>query len=485
MLAFDKIAPFLTNSLVLAGFAIFLFFGVLRSLLKSKVIPQLSQTHGGRIIGAFLKYGFVLALLVIVLGFANEAYKQFLSNQFKISELSRQHAAYYGGRFVSVEGIAEALSRSYKGFHWKYEYLTLALFSGEAQALREDPALRATMAAARRPYDDTVGLYDELSSDSTMHQQADDASAKSMSRLAGIARQAEDYRKLEEFVVQHQQLYKTASDLASTGRVTRADDQLRAVSTALKVTRLDQAGGYFSHLGVLALAYNDKNEALGQFRLGLTVDRDHVPLYEGLGYALWALSNDEQGALESIETGLKLIQLVGPKVSDNCQHALQDLHALVMDDGERAPFYLYRQSRVTALCVSLKDTTDRYVSYFLDSFKNLYAYCSAILQKNEDLARRYANELHEANPDDVDYAETTAFVAIRFAKTPEELINAAQCLRIISRLSHDPLSVRTATLDYDWAVRRITEDMKLSESVIPDSNETSLVRCGGGLQAAR
>jgi hypothetical protein len=65
-----EIAPYLSNPLVLAGFGLFLFFGLLRALLKSKVMPTVTQRTGGRALLRAINYGFVVALVVIVLGFA-------------------------------------------------------------------------------------------------------------------------------------------------------------------------------------------------------------------------------------------------------------------------------------------------------------------------------------------------------------------------------------------------------------------------------
>jgi tetratricopeptide (TPR) repeat protein len=72
---FAQIAPYLTNPLVLAGFGLLLFFGLLRAVLKSRVMPTVSQTAGGRALASLLRYGFVVALVVIVLGFALAYYR--------------------------------------------------------------------------------------------------------------------------------------------------------------------------------------------------------------------------------------------------------------------------------------------------------------------------------------------------------------------------------------------------------------------------
>ena len=69
------IAPFLTEPLVLVGFALFLFLGLLRALLKSKPMKKVGAPHAGQALLNGLRYGFVIALVVILAGFAYAAYK--------------------------------------------------------------------------------------------------------------------------------------------------------------------------------------------------------------------------------------------------------------------------------------------------------------------------------------------------------------------------------------------------------------------------
>ena len=72
---FAQVAPYLTNPLVLAGFGLLLFFALLRVVLRSKVMPTVSQSAGGRALLSLLRYGFFVALVVIVLGFALAFYQ--------------------------------------------------------------------------------------------------------------------------------------------------------------------------------------------------------------------------------------------------------------------------------------------------------------------------------------------------------------------------------------------------------------------------
>ena len=73
--AFKAIAPHLSNPLVLIGFVLLLFFSLHRTLLKAGIIPPLSTRTGGKVVQILLRYGFVVALVIIVLGFTIQFYK--------------------------------------------------------------------------------------------------------------------------------------------------------------------------------------------------------------------------------------------------------------------------------------------------------------------------------------------------------------------------------------------------------------------------
>lgn len=66
---FSSAAPFLSHPLVLIGFVVFLFYGVLRTLVAGKILRPLSATVGGKLLTLFVTYGFILALCTIIGGF--------------------------------------------------------------------------------------------------------------------------------------------------------------------------------------------------------------------------------------------------------------------------------------------------------------------------------------------------------------------------------------------------------------------------------
>lgn len=65
---FLKIAEYLKDPLVLSGFVVFVGFLALKQLLKSGVIPELRQVQGYRILRLVLSYGFIIGLLIVILG---------------------------------------------------------------------------------------------------------------------------------------------------------------------------------------------------------------------------------------------------------------------------------------------------------------------------------------------------------------------------------------------------------------------------------
>jgi hypothetical protein len=77
--SFRGIAPYLKDPLVLIGFFLFLAFLLSRYLIKQGIVPPLPEALGYRILRLILLYGFILGLLVTVLGFALK--RQELINQ--------------------------------------------------------------------------------------------------------------------------------------------------------------------------------------------------------------------------------------------------------------------------------------------------------------------------------------------------------------------------------------------------------------------
>ncbi len=67
MTGFEAVAPYLKDPLVLAGFTLFLFFGAVRFMVKP--LPTVTRRIAGIAVPRLITSGFLLALIVIVLGF--------------------------------------------------------------------------------------------------------------------------------------------------------------------------------------------------------------------------------------------------------------------------------------------------------------------------------------------------------------------------------------------------------------------------------
>jgi tetratricopeptide (TPR) repeat protein len=75
MQGFADYARYLEQPLTLIGFVLLLLFGIHRTLLRSGIIPPVSARSGSRIVQTLLRYGFIIALATIILGFALEFFK--------------------------------------------------------------------------------------------------------------------------------------------------------------------------------------------------------------------------------------------------------------------------------------------------------------------------------------------------------------------------------------------------------------------------
>ncbi|XCN73100.1 MAG: tetratricopeptide repeat protein [Candidatus Electrothrix aestuarii] len=76
---FEKIAPHLSSPLVLLGFVMLLAYGIHGQLTKSGLLRQVTQKDSGLIIRLFLRYGFWLALTLLVAGFGLAGWSKYVN----------------------------------------------------------------------------------------------------------------------------------------------------------------------------------------------------------------------------------------------------------------------------------------------------------------------------------------------------------------------------------------------------------------------
>ncbi len=127
---FATIAPYLKDPLVLIGFVLFLAFLFARRLLSSGIIPPVGAGRGAQILRLLLHYGFVIGLLVIVLGFGLKYREMSEYEQRAVLGLLRSeltHNAYVtaelGRNTETFVGAANALASVLRKEKLKINYL--------------------------------------------------------------------------------------------------------------------------------------------------------------------------------------------------------------------------------------------------------------------------------------------------------------------------------------------------------------------------
>jgi hypothetical protein len=78
---FGKIAKYLTNPLVLIGFGLMLPYGIHEILIGSGLLSQVDSSQSSEIIKLFLYYGFLLALVLMPLGFGFAFWKSWIEKK--------------------------------------------------------------------------------------------------------------------------------------------------------------------------------------------------------------------------------------------------------------------------------------------------------------------------------------------------------------------------------------------------------------------
>jgi hypothetical protein len=101
----SALLAFLSHPLILVGVVGALFFGVLTRLIESGVFPRLAQKDTAPIVDKLLDYGFVVALAVVVLGFALQFYKLYRGRPPIVSSAGKTTALEERNRQAMLERV--------------------------------------------------------------------------------------------------------------------------------------------------------------------------------------------------------------------------------------------------------------------------------------------------------------------------------------------------------------------------------------------
>ena len=93
--AFSEIAPYLTHPLVLVGFGLFVVLGFFRVVLQAQggIIPELTKVGGLKVVLSMVRYGFIIAILLIASGFGLAFYTAKQNQEMTKQRLESAEAA--------------------------------------------------------------------------------------------------------------------------------------------------------------------------------------------------------------------------------------------------------------------------------------------------------------------------------------------------------------------------------------------------------
>ncbi len=113
---FEKIAPHLANPLVLAGFVLMLAYGIHWQLMKSGLLSKVDKKDSGVIIRLFLRYGFWLALTLLLAGVGLSAWNSYMEKEKVVSvdagKLARELLAPLQGQLAAKDEQIKALTEA-------------------------------------------------------------------------------------------------------------------------------------------------------------------------------------------------------------------------------------------------------------------------------------------------------------------------------------------------------------------------------------
>jgi tetratricopeptide (TPR) repeat protein len=272
---FSAIAPYLQHPLVLAGFALFLVFGLLCAFLGSDKLQQVRRPGSGRLLATVLRYGFVLACIVLILGFGLVFYREFGAEQARVERDQAVAVAARDAEERLVGGLFAELGE--QGAHPAIVAAVVrAVGAVAAQARQPETAPEAGSALA------DLAQGDSAAAEALLRASAERKEAEWAAALAEAAQAWRDPGALAflDDTAKAREAYRRAAALQPddvwtwilVGRLERQDGNLAAAADAFTRAReLAAAGGAERDLGVSHNRIGDVRVVQG----GLTGARVH------------------------------------------------------------------------------------------------------------------------------------------------------------------------------------------------------------------
>lgn len=181
---------------------------------------------------------------------------------------------------------------------------------------------------------------------------------------------------------------------------------------------LNKTASVHNLLGTLAVAVGDRERALKSYCEGYLLDKEHLPIYDSLSYALWRLNGDSYTARQYAQEGLSLVAEIQIRIKDAQEKTFENLVSLrgkAATDRTRLQRY---SDEITRFYHERDASIEAYLASMRDRLATNAAYYNAIEMSNKEDAERMAHEVIQRTPEnkkDSDYIDLLGFVKLRFA----------------------------------------------------------------------
>jgi tetratricopeptide (TPR) repeat protein len=301
MEGFEKYAQYLRHPLVLIGFVLFLVFGVHKLLIQSGIIRPLSARGGSKILHSLLRFGFVLALTVVGLGFGLEYLKVYSANAAANGKLSADLNRNGLLPNLQAKHISEVLNLSHAA---DVDREALKGVTRDAENLIGKAGLKITpenlvglgiLYLQQADFEKAIASFLEAAKENPSMGPA----------YAGLAiatqGQGNEYLQQNNYD-QAQKTLEKAEQYAKIALQYYPDDS--SMTIQLGYTEKDLAQ-YYSSQGNEARAKESLESAARLFRMGLGANPQDAGAHNGLG-DVYSLQGDLDRAIAEHETAVKL-----------------------------------------------------------------------------------------------------------------------------------------------------------------------------------
>lgn len=248
--------------------------------------------------------------------------------------------------------------------------------------------------------------------------------------LKGLASRIEQHQQLAT-LLQRSRFFEL---LRGALAVTTQDERNRFVRLAMaeatqKESQSIGVGTLYNMLGNLAISTGDTNLAFKFLYEAYHYDNEHLPTLESLSFALWKFNADCRTAIRFSRDGYQLARTQVLQVPRDKLDTLSALKSLEQQQPSLAALTAQRIVEVSHFYSTTEEKIHGYLEGFYHRLEDIAAYCMAYERTDEAEARRLADALLAAAPEDPDYLDTKGFVVMRFSQSAGEVSQAVTLFR--------------------------------------------------------